>query len=414
MKRLKHVIVSGAGPAGLLSALMLKRAGIDVTILERVPRSKLLSDVGGAYDLYPNTMKIFKYVGIYDSIVQRSDIFKTIRIFNKNGNIVRNLSASNIMQSSDSVPYSALRSVIQSTLLDNIINDVDIKCDSKVIDYVENDIDKTVKVICDDGKEYEGDLCIVADGIWSKLTQQLLKRNNNMIYPNYCNVQAWWGRNHESILDKQTAYVFVGFGKSFVSAQVRSTEGHPITIWSGFQYIPDKMQTFESTKDRKQCIIQLMDGFGNICRDILNGTKEDDILDVGIYDRDKIESWSNEANNVILMGDAAHPMTPFLGQGANSALTDAFIVGTLLEKYEFDINKLENVVNDYELNRMDGMYKKIVKPARSMCKYWLSDSAMIHSLLLTWMKYGPEKYMAPEIASSAAVNDISKYIYNSI
>ena len=114
-------------------------------------------------------------------------------------------------------------------------------------------------------------------------------------------------------------------------------------------------------------------------------------------------------NNVILTGDAAHPMTPMLGQGANSALTDAFILVKLLEKYHYDVERLGDVVKEYEL-RMDPMYNKIVKPARSMCKYMLSDSNIIHNLVTTWMKYGPAAYLAPEIANGEKVNDITDYL----
>ena len=70
-----------------------------------------------------------------------------------------------------------------------------------------------------------------------------------------------------------------------------------------------------------------------------------------------------------------HIHDTMLGQGANSALTDAFILGTLLEKYGFAVGGLGDVVREYE-RRMDPMYNKIVKPARSMCKYMLSDQRL--------------------------------------
>ena len=66
-------------------------------------------------------------------------------------------------------------------------------------------------------------------------------------------------------------------------------------------------------------------------------------------------------------------------------------------------------MRDYE-ERMEPMYNKVVRPARSMCKYTMSDSRVIQGLLRTWIKYGPAAYLAPEVASAATVNDITKYL----
>ena len=108
------------------------------------------------------------------------------------------------------------------------------------------------------------------------------------------------------ICEKGVAHVWMGPGKSFVAARVTSIEGVPMTICSGFSR-NNEMQRFESHKERKTFVADLMHGFGGLARDIIDGTDEDGILEVGIYDRDRINSWSNAANNVILTGDAAHP-----------------------------------------------------------------------------------------------------------
>ena len=59
-----HVVVSGAGPCGLLVALQLQLAGIRCTVLERAAESQLEADVGSGYDLSPSSAEVLKRVGL--------------------------------------------------------------------------------------------------------------------------------------------------------------------------------------------------------------------------------------------------------------------------------------------------------------------------------------------------------------
>ena len=61
---------------------------------------------------------------------------------------------------------------------------------------------------------------------------------------------------------------------------------------------------------------------------IIEATPPDRILRTDIYDRDPIERW--HAGRVVLLGDAAHPMTPNLGQGAGQAIEDAVVLDECL------------------------------------------------------------------------------------
>jgi 2-polyprenyl-6-methoxyphenol hydroxylase-like FAD-dependent oxidoreductase len=56
MKNL-HVIIAGAGPAGLTLGLVLQQRSIDFTIVDGVPEERLCADVGGGYDLGTNAIK---------------------------------------------------------------------------------------------------------------------------------------------------------------------------------------------------------------------------------------------------------------------------------------------------------------------------------------------------------------------
>lgn len=83
---------------------------------------------------------------------------------------------------------------------------------------------------------------------------------------------------------------------------------------------------------------------------ILLSAESDRIIDLPIRDRYlPLNNWASRSRRVILLGDSAHPMAPFLGQGANQALQDAYVLATEINKYNNDINySLNDVVVNYE------------------------------------------------------------------
>ena len=71
--------------------------------------------------------------------------------------------------------------------------------------------------------------------------------------------------------------------------------------------------------------------FPEIMRDIVAATDPTAILQTPLYDLAPLNKWFN--GNVVLLGDAAHASTPYLGQGAAQAMEDAHVLATMLAQY---------------------------------------------------------------------------------
>jgi salicylate hydroxylase len=97
---------------------------------------------------------------------------------------------------------------------------------------------------------------------------------------------------------------------------------------------------------------------------------------------------------VALIGDAAHPTTPFLGQGANSAITDGYVLANLLGD-----RSLEEAFAAYEARRMHTVEKN-VKAARRISDMMTGDkwwSSLATHLLFGWL---PDKWLVNGILSA--------------
>merc|ERR1712151_1315408 len=92
---------------------------------------------------------------------------------------------------------------------------------------------------------------------------------------------------------------------------------------------------------------------------------------VGLYDRSKLASFYSDGR-VVLLGDAAHPQTPFMGQGVNMAITDAYVMATRLSSQPI----LEAIkAYDNEI-RCVGVHK-VIKEARNTGNLSVSANTFI-------------------------------------
>ncbi|MCA9563333.1 MAG: FAD-dependent monooxygenase, partial [Myxococcales bacterium] len=117
MSSLEHVIVAGAGPAGLVAALVLQQEGLRVTVLEQQSEEEAFSDVGGAYDFNATVVEMLRRLGIrnvYRAFQRSADRIEDLQFLRLDGSPVRDI---HIPQEKLEV-YSMLRSKLQRFLHD--------------------------------------------------------------------------------------------------------------------------------------------------------------------------------------------------------------------------------------------------------------------------------------------------------
>jgi salicylate hydroxylase len=176
----------------------------------------------------------------------------------------------------------------------------------------------------DNGNKAEADVVIAADGIHSTMQKYVVAPSP----PEYSGSRAYRGLIESSKLPnwrKEAHQVWMGDGKHFMVFPVRRGE---LLNYVGF--VPTQSQTIESWSaigDRDELAASFA-GWDPRVVDLLD--KVETCFWWGLYDRSPLPSWTK--GRLALLGDAAHPMLPHLGQGANQAIEDGVALAIFLER----------------------------------------------------------------------------------
>jgi 2-polyprenyl-6-methoxyphenol hydroxylase-like FAD-dependent oxidoreductase len=175
-----------------------------------------------------------------------------------------------------------------------------------------------------DGQEHQTDLLVGADGLYSVLREHLLGQDA----PRYSGYACWRGvavfadAQVSSGLSSETW----GRGQRFGMLPV----GNGRVFWYATHNCPASGQDYIG--ERKSRLLRLFHDWREPIERLIKATDEEAILRNDIFDRRPVSQWGS--GRVTLLGDAAHPPTPNLGQGACQALEDALVLAGCLEQRE--------------------------------------------------------------------------------
>lgn len=214
-----------------------------------------------------------------------------------------------------------------------------------------------VKAYFEDGGEAEGDVLVGADGIHSVIRRQLF----GAARLRYAGYTAWRGlaRPDEKDAAQTEDAVFETWGRGarFGCARL-DPPGSPENrvYWFATRNAPEG-QTDEG--NAKTDLLETFRGWHHPVESLVSATREDDIRRDDVYDARPLQTWSRR--RVTLVGDAAHPMTPNLGQGACQAMEDAFAIGISLR----GAKDIQHALFDYEFRRVERV-KEIASISRNL------------------------------------------------
>ena len=359
-------IIIGGGIGGLTTAIALQQQGIEFEIYEAAPE---LKPVGAGIVMASNAMQVFQRLGSEKKIMEAGhevqhafgvdEMFKIISGLDVKGKVAPRYGIGS---------YAIHRGRLQQVLLSEI--DGSKVYLNKRLERVEQSESK-VKVVFQDGTSAEADIVIGADGIKSAVRKSIF----GDLPLRYSGQTCWRGMAKFNLPSdkKGNSYEMWGPKKGLRFGFVPTAPDEVYFFTTFF--------TSEGGRDEgpnKEKLMQLFAPFGNLPRQIIEATPEENIIRSDIHDLAPIPQWWN--GRVVLLGDAAHATTPNLGQGGCQAVEDAFVLARFLKKYEnpeqafihFQAMRFTKV--NYVVN-MSWQFGKMTNLGNPLSR-WLRNSAM--------------------------------------
>jgi FAD-dependent urate hydroxylase len=315
MKEPTKVIVAGGGIGGLSVAIALRRAGFDVTAFERVAE---LREVGAGLLLAANAQKALGKLGLAEAVAHLGTPASAGEIRSWRGEVLASIPASEL-ERRVGAPSAAVHRADLQALLVREVGEGTLRLGAEVEAFEQ---DKSgVTVFLAGGGQERANILVGADGLHSKTRAVLFGPEK----PRYAGYTAWravaepgeglvrWGRGFESW----------GRGARFGCAHI----GKGRVYWFATANAPEGAKDGPpgSAAGPKAALLRLFGSWHRPIGELIEATDEVAILRTDIYDREPLgERWGE--GTVTLLGDAAHPMTPNLGQGACQAIEDAVVL----------------------------------------------------------------------------------------
>ncbi len=306
----KRAIIIGGGIGGVTAALALQRAGIEVDVFERADE---LREVGSGLPLWTNALRALHALGLTDVIDVLGESVTAGSVTTWRGDILVDLRMEELLQQLGTINMVVHR----AELLVALLSSLDKRCihlGTTCVGFTQDAHE--VRVRFADGKEARADLLIGADGIHSIIRQQgfSVKR------PRYAGYICW--RGVASISRKGLETWAWGKGYQFGITPMTNNRAY----WFAQKYMPEG--THDSPLGRKHELMALFHDWHDPIPAVIEATDDTHILRNDIYEHEHLLHWSR--GRVTLLGDAAHAMTPNLGQGACQAIEDAVVLADSL------------------------------------------------------------------------------------
>lgn len=298
--------IVGGGIGGLTAALSLEHFGFtNYEIYEQAPE---LKEAGAAISVWPNALRVFKEIGIYDNLSQHWGEISEAFIKTDKGRVL-----SRFKPSYDLPAACMHRADLHSVLYKNIPAAKLLKDHS--LKRFEQSGQGPVTLHFRNGLQKEVDILIGADGIHSAIRQQIIG-DGKPIFRGY---NIWRG---VARLDVAQGYASETWGKGARVGIVPIKEDS-----FGWWVTLNEMQDQEDApEERKEKLKRIFGKWHSPIPDLFDSSPV--IIKNALYDRLPRKGWSR--GKIVLLGDAAHPTTPNLGQGGCMAIEGAWLLGACM------------------------------------------------------------------------------------
>ena len=353
----RSVAIVGAGMGGLAVAATLRQVGIDVQVYEQAAR---FARIGAGIQMMPNSMKVLRGIGVEDRL--RATSFAPYSHLNRiadTGEVTRELP---MPESLYSAPYLCMHRADLHDALASVVPSEIIHLNKKLVGL--DQAGGRVTLRFEDGSTASADAVVGADGVHS-VVRDIVVGPDAPIHKGRIAYRAvfpsklmggfdigssrtkWWGADRHIVIyytNKAKGEVY------FVTSVPEPAEWLTRESWSAKGDVKELRAAYE--------------GFHQDVRNVLNACP--DCHKWAILEREPLRRWSD--GRVVLLGDSAHPMTPYMAQGAATSIEDAAILARCLDAVNGE--DIEGAFKRYEAHRKP---RTSVVQAISSANTWMRE-----------------------------------------
>lgn len=325
----EHVLIIGGGIAGPSLALLLHQAGISSAVYEAYPEAE---DIGGGLQIAPNGMQVLGQIGIAGRILAQGVVGEELSFENQNGAVLARV-GNGRGQRYGFPAVQIARNALHKGLKDEAERlGVSIAYRKRLID-ISSQCDGVVARF-EDGALAEGTILIGADGVHSRTREIVLPDGPRPAYTGIVTVGGFAshpGLVLASPLEMGRQHMIFGREGFFGYGYFDPRNPSRVMWWSHLERAREPLKEEYMRWAIEQLRSELLErhhGWTQPVQTILRSATE--LMRGAVYDVASLPTWWKD--RVLLIGDAAHAISPHAGQGASLALEDAMLLAKLLRE----------------------------------------------------------------------------------
>jgi 2-polyprenyl-6-methoxyphenol hydroxylase-like FAD-dependent oxidoreductase len=367
----ERTVIVGGGVGGMAFAAALTRLGLPFVLLER---ARELGEVGSGLGVLPGAVRALQTLGVGDELFARGAPFRRFVVCSSRGDELAEVSFTRIFAQAGRPGYVLHRGALHAALTARVKPDA-IRTGTEVV-ALEDGRDEVRVILGDGSNPVAGDLLVGADGLHSVVRRHVLGDGP----PRYAGETIFRGIAEFALDHPETSREVFGAGRRAAYYDL----GQGRTYW--WATSPVAAGTDVPAPARRSYLQEAFAGWAFDIPEVIARTPEYAILQNDIYDRRPARRWHR--GRAVLLGDAAHPTTPNLGQGACMAIED----GILLARSIVEAGTCEEAFVRFHARR-SRRTAQIVRMSRWWGRVGLWKHPMMTALRDGALRWGPDGWM---------------------
>lgn len=313
-----RAIVVGAGIGGLAATLSLRRAGVEVTLVEQTAR---FTDVGAGIQLAPNATRELRRLNVLDAVAAQAARPAHVSFHTwSDGSEICRYALGRAAEEEFGAPYLVVHRADLHAALAAAVPPESVRLNTTVVAIGQDD--DYAQVMTATGERLTADLVVAADGIRSAARQWLFGRDE-AVFSGTVAYRALLPSDEVKDLGLPPLAVWLGPDRHFVHYWVR--RGELLNVVAVFSTAELAQESWTAKADPGE---QLREFAGWDPRVLSVLGRAGQVFRYGIHTRTPLTRWN--VGRVTLLGDSAHAMVPFQAQGAAQAILDAAVLGDVM------------------------------------------------------------------------------------